>query len=78
MAHQGIQRKSLQEKLKNEMENKFYKADSKGISKSVIIKEKVSLVKNMDKDERQSLSDFIFGKSDINPLEDFNKSKGIK
>lgn len=78
MAHQEIPRKSLQEKIKNEMENKFYKADDRGISKLTIIKEKTSLVKKMNKAERQRLSDFIFGNNDINPLEDFNNSKGIK
>lgn len=78
MAHQEIPRKSLQEKIKNEMENKFYKADDRGISKLTIIKEKTSLVKKMNKAERQRLSDFIFGNIDINPLEDFNNSKGIK
>lgn len=74
----AIPKKSLQEKIRNEMENKFYKADDKGLTLNTINKDKVVLVKNMQPDDKKLLHDFIFGKSDINPLSEFNKSKGIK
>ena len=71
----AIPKKSLNEKINNEREDKYYKADEAGIKKDLKRKEKVQVVKNMNENEKVKLMDYIFGKSNENPLAEFNKGK---
>ena len=68
-------KKSLSQKVNEEREDKYYKADEAGIKKDLKRKEKVQVVKNMNENEKVKLMDFIFGKSNENPLEELNKRK---
>lgn len=68
-------KKSLSQKVNEKREDKYYKADAKGIVLDLKRKEKVQVVKNMNENEKSNLMDFIFGKTEINPLEEFNKGK---
>ena len=69
-----IPRKSLTQVIKEEELDVIGRAELKGANRE---NEKAEAVKKMTREQKDQLLDFIFGVSEYNPLESFNK-KGKK